>query len=226
MAFFPLQLSVAIGLVAAFALGCAKSPGRGVTAPPPAETAAPPVEASAPPTEPAPIADEAEPEPIVTQADPEPTPIAEPAPSPKALGSGRDPRPLASQQRPREYLVAEIQALERLFAATSKTAPDRAFVLRRLAENYVELGYAAQRFNDSTGPKVVVAARKKAIEHYRRLRSEYPTFEKLDEVLYYLGYEYERGGDLANARAMYRQLVSEFPSSAYVAKIPKSLRPR
>ena len=40
------------------------------------------------------------------------------------------------------------------------------------------------------------AARKKAIENYTLIANDYPTYGQLDEVLYYLAYEYEQASDL------------------------------
>ena len=49
-------------------------------------------------------------------------------------------------------------------------------------------------------------ARKRAIESYTLIVNGYPTHAQVDEVLYYLAYEYEQAGDLKNARTVYYDL--------------------
>lgn len=202
-----------------------------------------PVAVAAAPSEPSASAPPAalEPEPPLAAAEPEPPTAAEPAPSaaepeppspeppaaaaaPAALpasATARDPRRSSASPRPRALLVTELQALERLFQATPKSSPDRPTLMRRLAEGYVELEHAAER--EVGGAKVVQAARKNALKYYLAVRSDYPTFAKLDEVLYYAGYEHERGGNLAQARALYRELGTKFPNSPFLARIPKKV---
>ena len=64
--------------------------------------------------------------------------------------------------------------------------------------------------------KIVDLARKKAIAYYTRMKMEYPNYSKLDEVLYYLAYEYEQAKDLQNARKVYYELIEKAPKSPYV----------
>lgn len=220
-----------IGLLAL--VGCAApAPEMARPAPGGASTPSPAASASSPgpsPTEAAPTAT-AEPsadaaaEPVAP-ADPQPPAVATtPAPEPSADPSARDPRRIAKQQRPRSLLVPELAALERLYAATRKSSPDRPVLMRRLAEGYVELEYAAAHEPD--GAKIVAAARNKAITYYLALRSEYPSYAKLDEVLYFAGYEHERGGDTANARALYRELTQKSPASPFIDRVPAKWRGR
>ena len=143
------------------------------------------------------------------------------------------------QARARALLVTEIQGLERLFKRTPKNSPDRPQLTRRLAEGYVELESAALRDKiaadiaaqdakkkkqDATkfrqdaaaADKILAAARKSAIAYYTLMKTDYPDYSKLDEVLYYLAYEYEQGGDLKNARAIYFELIQKAPKSQYI----------
>lgn len=147
---------------------------------------------------------------------------AEPPPAPEPEPTVRDPRKAATAPRSRALLVTELQALERLYQATPKTSPDRVTIAHRLAEGYVELVYAAEKEPD--GKKIAAAARNQALKHYLTVRSEYPTYAKLDAVYYYSGWEHERAGDLTQARAMYRELGRKFPSSPFVARVPAKLR--
>jgi tetratricopeptide (TPR) repeat protein len=152
----------------------------------------------------------------------------------------RDERKSRLQARQRALLVTEIQGLERLFETTAKNKPDRPQLARRLAEAYVELESAA--FRDKTQAEikrdelkksnpqaagqqqtqanqayqVMKAARKKAIDNYTIIVNEYPTYSQLDEVLYYLAYEYEQANDLANARKVYYDLIKKAPQSKYI----------
>jgi len=151
----------------------------------------------------------------------------------------RDTRKNRLQARARALLITEIQGLERLYKRTAKKSPDRPQLTRRLAEGYVELESAAQRDKiaadiaaqdakrkkqDATkhrqdaaaAEKILGAARKSAIAYYTLMKTDYPDYSKIDEVLYYLAYEYEQGGDLKNARATYFELIQKAPKSAYI----------
>jgi TolA-binding protein len=112
-------------------------------------------------------------------------------------------------------VITEIQGLENLFAATPDTAPDRVQIVRRLAEDYVEL----ERANPGTAGSSLRAgaASTKAVRYYTLVRDQYPQYPQLDEVLYDLGYEYEIRGDLPNARRLYYDLIVKAPSSRYVS---------
>ncbi len=152
----------------------------------------------------------------------------------------RDERKSRLAARQRALLVTEIQGLERLFESTKKNAPDRPQLARRLAEGYVELEAAA--FRDKTeaeikrdgfkktnpqaagqqqtqanqAEQVLKAARKKAIDNYTLIVKDYPNYSQLDEVLYYLAYEYEQANDLKNARSVYYDLIKQRPDSKYI----------
>jgi tetratricopeptide (TPR) repeat protein len=128
--------------------------------------------------------------------------------------------------RARALLVVEIQQLESLFQATSVAARDRPLLLRRLAEDYVELEKAA-----GNGPPIVDRARREAIKYYATLLTEYsgqpsqtfpasppPAYPQLDEATYYLAYEHEQAGDEANARRVYFELISKLPNSRFIPR--------
>jgi tetratricopeptide (TPR) repeat protein len=153
----------------------------------------------------------------------------------------RDERRNRLAARVKALLVTEIQGLESLFASTPKGASDRVQLERRLAEDYVELESAsfrdsteagikvddAKKRNDAAGvqkftqsgtqaKQIMVAARKKAIDYYTRLKNEYPNYSQMDEVLYYLAYEYEQSQDYKNARSVYYELIQKAPQSKYI----------
>jgi TolA-binding protein len=110
----------------------------------------------------------------------------------------RDERRNRLAARSRQLLITEIQGLESLFASTPKNAPDRAKLMRRLAEGYVELESAAFRdkteqsikadeakrkapktekaFRDEAAKadKILAASRQQAIKYYTLLKSQYP----------------------------------------------------
>src|SRR5215471_8125937 len=162
------------------------------------------------------------------------------APLESQANASRDERRSRLGPRVRALLVTEIQGLEQLFSTTPKTAPDRPQLARRLAEDYVELESAAFRDKTEAGIKaeeakktnpanaqnfqksqtqagqIMVAARKKAIDYYTALKNGYPTYAQMDEVLYYLAYEYEQGQDYGNARKVYYELIQKSPQSKYI----------
>jgi TolA-binding protein len=115
--------------------------------------------------------------------------------------------------RARALLVTEAQGLESLFNATSPGAPDRPQIIRRLAEDFVELSRSSARDGRDSE---ATAARRRAIGYYERLVREAPTYPMLDEVFYFMGLEYELAGDLMNARKSYYELIKRSPSSKYI----------
>lgn len=153
----------------------------------------------------------------------------------------RDLRTTRLQARARALLITEISGLERLYARTSRQSPDRAQLIRRLAEAYVELESAANRdaiksdidaqdaqkeknkgkydkakAQSSDAKKIVDKSRENAIKYYVRMKKDYPTYSKIDEILYYLAYEYEQKKDLTNARQVYLELIEKAPESPYI----------
>src|SRR5580704_11846700 len=170
------------------------------------------------------------------------------------LAGIRDQRQTALQQRVLALLVTEIQQLESLYRSTEARSKDRPQLLRRLAEDYVELENAA--FREKTVAEVARDAAKKAnpreaqrqqsvaisrkttmersrkaaIRYYSMLVDDYsgqpsttfpqnppPAYPTLDEVYYYLAYEYEQSGDTANARRVYLDLITKTPNSKYIS---------
>ena len=162
------------------------------------------------------------------------------APSEQMSASQRDERKNKLQARAKALLVTEISGLENLFRTTPKNAPDRPTLARRLAEDYVELESAAFREKTqaeidrdslkktnpaAAGQKQTAAnqantimsrARQKAEENYNLIRTDYPNYPQLDEVLYYLAYEYEQANDYQNARKVYYELIQKRPDSKYI----------
>lgn len=152
----------------------------------------------------------------------------------------RDERQSRLHARAKALLVTEIQGLESLFKTTPKNSPDRVELARRLSENYVELESAAfkektqaeiDRDNlkktnpNAAGQKQAAAnsaaqimqkARVNAQKYYSLIKTEYPNYSKLDEVLYYLAYEYEQSNDNQNARKIYYELINKRPDSKYI----------
>jgi TolA-binding protein len=151
----------------------------------------------------------------------------------------RDTRTTRLKARARALLINEIQGLERLLRETKKNSPDRPQLVRRLAEGYVELEAAGvrdynaaemiagdkktsagekskQRSAAGQAKKIAGASRQNAIKYYSMMKDQYPNYSKLDEVLYYLAYEYEQAKDLQNARKVYFELIEKAPQSPYI----------
>jgi TolA-binding protein len=123
--------------------------------------------------------------------------------------SGRDTRRSTLQPRARALVVTEVQGLESLLQVTQPTSQDRPLLLRRLAEDYVELEHASKG-------TVAVEARRRAIARYLELTTRYPGYAQGDEALYYLGYEYEQANDGHRALKTYFELLQKRPDSKYI----------
>lgn len=170
------------------------------------------------------------------------------------LAGIRDARQTALHQRALALLVTEIQGLEGLYHDTQPHSKDRPMLLRRLAEDYVELENAAftektqaevrrdelsksnprmagqQQSIANSRAKTMNLSRKAAVKYYTTLVTDYsgqpsttfpqnppPAYAFLDEVYYYLAYEYEQAGDTANARRVYLDLITKTPNSKYIS---------
>jgi tetratricopeptide (TPR) repeat protein len=164
----------------------------------------------------------------------------DPGKGPGMMAAGmRDTRKTRLKARARALLITEIQGLERLFRRTPRKSPDRPQLVRRLAEAYVELESAAARDKTAAeirvqdarakkrqnsraraeaakATKIMKAARTNAIRYYTVMKKDYPNYSKIDEVLYYLAYEYEQAGDFDNARKVYYELIQKAPKSPYI----------
>ena len=175
-------------------------------------------------------------------APPPPAHIDCPLPTapPTQVAFARDDRRSRLQQRAKGLVVTELQGLESLLGATARGDANRVQILRRLAEDYVELENVAtkeraQAETDrdalrATDPgasaqkqavvnqanTVALRAQQRAEQDYTALVTDYPDYPQLDEVLYYLAYEYEQANDLARARQRYFELIQKRPTSKYV----------
>jgi tetratricopeptide (TPR) repeat protein len=138
----------------------------------------------------------------------------------------RDPR---RPPRALPLLVVEIQQLEALAHATAAGAPDRTAILRRLAEDYVELEKAATAESLVPGDPARREVKKRTAEHaHQEAIRDYEASlaassaassagtARSDEATYFLAYERERAGDLAGARRGYLDLITKSPNSRYV----------
>jgi tetratricopeptide (TPR) repeat protein len=141
----------------------------------------------------------------------------------------RDARKSSLLPRPASLLIAEIQGLETLFRATDLKSPDRPHILRRLAEDYHELACVNSTGMAGTQNATARKAREETIRNYTLLVADYsgvpspdfptsspPAYPLLDDVDYFLGYEYEQSGDAANARRAYYDLIQKMPGSKYI----------
>ena len=152
----------------------------------------------------------------------------------------RDARKNRLQSRARALLVTEISGLENLFSSTPKGSADRVQLARRLAEDYVELESTAFREKtqaeidrdslkktnpSAAGQKQTAAvqatsimnrARTQAEKYYGIITTDYPNYPQLDEVLYYLAYEYEQANENDKARTVYGTLIQTRPNSKYI----------
>lgn len=129
------------------------------------------------------------------------TPLAVPA---------RDPRLAHATQRARAVVIAELQSLEALYAATLASSPDRPALAHRLADTYAELGRIAE------GTVVARNAHRSAARYYEIVSKDDPVFTERDLGAYYVALEHELEGDRPNARRAYYELIKQFPGSAMI----------
>src|SRR6202041_661393 len=100
----------------------------------------------------------------------------------RLIAAMRDARRSRLQPRSVGLVVTELQQLETLKGVTEPSSPDHPTLLRRLAEDYVELEIAA-----ASDRRKVEAARAGAIRAYGELVTTHgATYPLVDEVRYYL----------------------------------------
>lgn len=154
----------------------------------------------------------------------------------------RDPRRFASAPRVIALLVTELQALEALFVNTPANAMDRPRLIRRLAEGYVELKYAAIRDKQnllrkpSPPPqeiakleKLAPAARTMAMKYYQIFIRDHSAFCMSpnaadpslsqgcrDEAHYFMGLELLEADRSNEARKEFFALIKDFPRSKWL----------
>lgn len=129
------------------------------------------------------------------------------------------------------------QQIGELFKLTQKykNSPQRGELWLRLAELYVEkasvIDYRKQneydqKLKDYQSGKTKIKPRldlsdardynKKAIQLYEWFVNDFPKDEKIDQALYFLGYNYYELGDLKKGTTYYTRLSKEYPKSYYV----------
>jgi tetratricopeptide (TPR) repeat protein len=155
------------------------------------------------------------------------TSVSSPSPSPVAARPAEEAvlehivfakseaRPWPQVQGPRRttaLMLTELEALERLVKVTPIVAPDHDVLLRQIADDYVALEASARE--EGRGPLADKACAS-AIKAYSDFQNGHPKHPQKDELTFFLGYEYERAGDLAKSRELYYELVSLHPESTY-----------
>ena len=139
-----------------------------------------------------------------------------PAPARARARSSRAPGSRALYSR--AEAPPDRRAARRLAKDTSAEAPSRATRSERTRSGREEEEGNTEKFRRDAAQEaaIVKAARNKAIAYYTKMKTDYPNYSKLDEVLYYLAYEHEQAGDLKNARTVYYELIQKAPKSSYI----------
>ncbi len=155
----------------------------------------------------------------------------------------RDQRPTRRGVKVRALLTAHIARVERLVAVSAKSDPEHPKLLRGLAESYVDLaesatrerlraewkaqsGAGAYRQQAEQARRDAGHARSRAFAYFEALVRDHPKWcrhpnepahrrECVDEVLYYLGFDYERAGNIEKARKAYLRLLEVWPTSRF-----------
>lgn len=165
-----------------------------------------------------------------------------PAAQPRSLGAVKPPRSndfYDSGAKEAEYeklLDREIRALYKLSQQTKKS-PNRGEIWLRLAERYVEkarlVEFRAQANYDKNikeflekktrvKPKLDVSVtreyHRKAIQLYEWFTKDFPNDSKIDQALFFLGYNHFELGNTKQGESYYSQLVNRYPDSVYVTE--------
>ncbi len=136
----------------------------------------------------------------------------------KSTPKGDKDRPQLMRRLAEGYVELESSAFRDKVEAEVKAQENRTKDAKSASEAKESASKAAQ---------VIKVARKNAISYYKSLKDQYPKWCQdpnaaqgqqgcVDEVLYYLAYEYEQAGDLENARAVYLELTENWKKSRFV----------
>lgn len=138
-----------------------------------------------------------------------------------------------------EFEKITDQSIAELYKITQrqKTSPNRGELWLRLAELYVEKARLVEyRKRDEYDKKMIEAEQKKlkgrpkldlseseqynknAIQLYEWFLRDYPKDKKVDQALFFLGYNYFEIGDSKKGSAYYQKLTKEHPRSPYVSE--------
>lgn len=136
-----------------------------------------------------------------------------------------------------EYEKLLDQEINKLYQLSQqyRRSRSRGEIWLRLAESYVEkaqlvefreqAAYDAKlrdfldkktRIKPKIDLKVARDYNRKAIQLYEWFLRDFPRDKKIDQALFFLGYNHFEAGDVKKGEAYYQRLVKEFPSSAYV----------
>jgi tetratricopeptide (TPR) repeat protein len=137
-------------------------------------------------------------------------------PPPTATLAVADPRePRAGWHPP---IAMEAARLDRLLDEMPADSPKRPGLLRAVGDEFAEL--AAAKIEPGLikdVPAFRANARRSAIRAYSELRKRYP--DRVDDrVTYALALQYERTGDLRQARALYYDVIQKWPTSKLVPR--------
>ncbi len=139
-----------------------------------------------------------------------------------------DPRPSRLHPRALSLLMTEMQGLQSLMRASPRSAPDLPNLLRRLAEDYVEV--AASADHDAISPpqramapplrSSAETAREAAIAVYTMLLDTpfSRPYAGLDEVRWYRALEYARAGKVERAKSAAADVLALSPDSPWASR--------
>jgi hypothetical protein len=133
------------------------------------------------------------------------------------LLAATDPRVTTRRARAPQILVPELAGLKRLLDKVDLADPVRPKLLRRLAEEHVELRAAAVREVAKAAGTAAAAdwahteqdASQRAQEYFRQLMAEYPTYEKMSDLLFFLGVEQGLHGNRDGLRASLSESIAK-----------------
>lgn len=165
-----------------------------------------------------------------------------PAAKVRSMGAVKPPRSNSfydSGTKEAEYEKLLDREIRALFAASKKSARSnqRGEIWLRLAERYVEKARLVE-FREQSNfdkrvkafaegktkikPRLNLAAtreyNKKAVQLYEWFVRDFPRDPKIDQALFFLGYNYFELGNTKKGEDYYQQLVSHYPNSVYVTE--------
>ncbi|MDX9731957.1 MAG: tetratricopeptide repeat protein [Bdellovibrionales bacterium] len=176
------------------------------------------------------------------QALPRSRALQAPAPKARSMGAVKPPRSSSfyeSGSKEAEYeklLDQEIRELFRLSQQTKRSA-NRGEIWLRLAERYVEKARLVEfrvqteydkqvkaflekktRIKPKLDSSVTREYHRKAIQLYEWFVKDFPNDPKIDQALFFLGYNHFELGNTKLGEDFYRQLVTRYPDSVYVTE--------
>ncbi len=124
--------------------------------------------------------------------------------------------PPSAQPNPKPMMQAQLDVLDRLINVTPDDSPEKPDLLFRRAEMRLE---QARQFTAAADAAKRERLETAAIRDYLDITEKFRNYHRLDEVLFYLGYELTQMKHEDMGRNYFKRLIKDFPNSKFIPDV-------